>query len=166
MMNQKGFSLIEMVIVVAIIAVVSFFGIPSVQSWIIDQRLKHDVTRLDGDLQIARITAINRNVGVTVRFTLPNSYIVFIDDGTGGGTARNLVRDGTEELIVQRTLDTGITFTSVDFAGGKAVLFNGKGLRGIPSVGNAVARIIVQNPRVKQYQMDITFVGDTNVSAL
>lgn len=161
-MNHKGFSILEMMIIVAIVGILSAIAIPNFQVWVANQRLRNSVAQLEGDLQVARITAINRNVPVTVLFNQgAGSYTVFVDDGTGGGTARNLAREAGEVLLFQRSLDSGVTFSAISMLN-SAVLFNGKGLRWRPIADPASATL--RSSQGKQYCVTITLVGDVNVA--
>lgn len=165
-MNRKGFTLLEMMIAVVIIGVVVKIAIPNFQVWIINQRLRDDMSQIEMDIQTARMTAINRNVPVTVAFNQPaaSQYTVFIDDGTGGGTARDLAQNGTETTLIQRTLKTGITFSLVDFNGGATLLFNPRGFRSSPSTGNS--NLELQTSQGKKYRVSVTLVGDVNVKPI
>lgn len=162
-MNQKGFTVIEMVVIGAIVGILAAIAIPNFQVWVANQRLRNSVAQLEGDLQVARLTAINRNAPITVLFNQAGgSYTVFVDDGTGaGGTARNLAQDGTEEVLFSRTLDSGVTFSAINILN-NAVLFNGKGLRWRPIANPAAAT--VRSAQGKQYCVSITLVGDVNVA--
>ena len=161
-MNQKGFTVIEMAVIGAIIGILTAIAIPNFQVWVANQRLRNSVAQLEGDLQVARLTAINRNAPITVLFNqAAGSYSIFIDNGTGGGTARNLTQDGTEELLLSRTLDSGVTFSAINMLS-NAVLFNGKGLRWRPIADPASAT--VRSSQGKQYCISITLVGDVNVA--
>lgn len=169
--DQKGITLVEMMVVIAIVSMLVTIAIPNYQAWVSDQNLRASVVQLAGDLQIARLTAINRNAPVTVSFNQAGStYTAFVDDGTGvGGVARDLVKNGTEALIFindpdPKPLKARVTIAQVDFAGGSAFLFNGRGMLGIPQAGNA--QVDLQNDRGRQYRINVTLVGDVNVAAL
>ena len=166
MENQRGFTVIEMMVVVAIVGIVLMIAVPNFQVWLTNQNLREDTVQIEGNLQLARMAAINRSAPVTVRFNAPapNQFTVFVDDGNGGGTARNLTRDGAEILILQGALNPDIVFSLVDFGGQPGVLFNGRGFRGLPNGGNSFVNI--QNTQGKTMMIAVTLVGDVNVTTL
>ena len=165
-MNRRGFTLLEMMIVVVIIGIMAAVAVPNFQIWVSNQRLRDDMSQIEGDLQIARMTAINRAAPVTVAFNQPAAaqYTIFIDDGGGGGAARDLAQNGTEVTVLQRTLKSGITFSLLDFNGGAVLLFNPKGFRSSPSSGNS--NLELQNSEGKKFRITVTLVGDVNVKIL
>ncbi len=159
--NRSGFSLLEVSVTVAVLGTLIVIAIPNLLTWSANHRLRDDFSQLEGDLQIARMTAINRSVAVTLAFNQPaaNQYTVFVDDGSGGGIARDLLQNGTEAEIFQGQLSEGVSFNTVN-ASGNAILFNGRGLRARPVVDPA--NLILSNSQGKQYQIFITMVGDVN----
>lgn len=71
--RQHGFSIIEAMVVVAIVAILATVAVPSFIELIGKQRLKGAASVLYGDLQYARSEAVQRNIPVTVTFTAGNS---------------------------------------------------------------------------------------------
>lgn len=65
MYSQKGFSLIEAMVTLAIAAIVLSVGVPSFQSYIQNSRQATAINDLATALQLARSTAITRRVRVT-----------------------------------------------------------------------------------------------------
>ncbi|MFY9270563.1 MAG: GspH/FimT family pseudopilin [Candidatus Manganitrophaceae bacterium] len=106
-MNQKGITMIEMMVAVSILGILVVIAIPNFQIWVANQQIRSDVAQLEGDLQVARMTAISRNAPVTVLFdaVTQNQYLIFIDDGqggpggVGGNNARDLTLNGTEQVL-------------------------------------------------------------------
>jgi len=84
MNNRLGFTLMELMVVIAILALVSAIGVPSLIGWRDDAKLRDAVSLLRGDLEMAKIRAVRENDFVAVLFNA-NGYTVFVDDGAGGG---------------------------------------------------------------------------------
>lgn len=166
-MNRNGFSLLEVMVVVAIMVVTAMLAIPNFMNWVSNQRLRDDVFQLEGDVQVARMTAMQR--GTTVAFALnspgADQYKVFIDDGENpgaGGVARDMIQNGDEALLFERTLQSRISFGTIDFGGGESFLFNGRGFRSIPTGGNAF--VDIKSDTGREYRITLNLVGDTDVS--
>jgi prepilin-type N-terminal cleavage/methylation domain-containing protein len=64
--TRGGYSLIEMMVVIAIIGVVAAIAVPNFIIWNQKHKLKSDVANLAGTLAFARMTAINQNTPVVV----------------------------------------------------------------------------------------------------
>lgn len=104
--NQKGVTLLEMMITLAILAIVLTVVAPSMQSFLIKNRITGEINEVSGVIQYARHLAIDEQTPVVVcpsdDFSLcgtnwNNPKIVFIDTDADGD--RNL----TEELLVTTT---------------------------------------------------------------
>lgn len=65
-MQPHGFTLLELMITVAILAILLAIGIPSFQSAIASSQLTNQTNRIVGALQQARIEAIKRNAHVVM----------------------------------------------------------------------------------------------------
>ncbi|MBF0144145.1 MAG: GspH/FimT family pseudopilin [Magnetococcales bacterium] len=64
-----GFTLIEILIVMAIVGIMALFAVPAMRGIILDQRLKAAANELHLSLFLARSEAVKRNTGVTVAAT-------------------------------------------------------------------------------------------------
>ena len=102
--SNIGFTLIEMIATVAVLAVLVTVGIPSFQETIDKRRLTGAAEQLQADLQYARSEAIKRNGNVFVSFTLVSGtdwcYGMSSTTATCNcNTATSCQLDGVEKVV-------------------------------------------------------------------
>jgi type IV fimbrial biogenesis protein FimT len=128
MRNNFGFTVFELTIVLAILGIVASIAVPSFSRWRGEAKMRSAVNILRGDLEMAKSRAVRENNFVAVSFVAATGYLVFIDDGAGGGTAGDYVHDSGEQLLINRQLPAGV---SIDLANttftGNQTGFNGRG---------------------------------------
>src|SRR5512141_840242 len=98
MKSSKGFSILEAVVVIAVIGIVAAIAIPSLIRQRNSTNLRTAVSMIRGDFEMAQSRAIRENAFVVVQINAAgNGYTIFIDNGSGaGGVAGNWLRDGNE----------------------------------------------------------------------
>jgi prepilin-type N-terminal cleavage/methylation domain-containing protein len=95
MKNQKGVTLLELIIVMVIIAIGATLMAPGIGSWIPIYRLKSATRDIASTMRIAQMKAISNNLTYQISFVPGNrSYILQYQD-TGGG----LVDDGDLQVL-------------------------------------------------------------------
>jgi type II secretion system protein H len=81
--KQTGFSLIEMMVIIAIVSIMAGIAIPNLLSYVPNWRLKNAATDLYSNLQLARTTAIKEGSICRVTFSgSPDQYSVVCKDKT------------------------------------------------------------------------------------
>jgi prepilin-type N-terminal cleavage/methylation domain-containing protein len=105
---DKGFTFMELMVVIAIIAILSSFAVPNLISWRKDYKLKGTYENLRADLRLAQGRALRERATVSVVF-LSSRYDIFVDNGSGGGTEGDYNRNGSEPLVRFRRLPAGVT---------------------------------------------------------
>lgn len=106
MKNQKGVTLIELIIVMVIIAIGAALMAPGIGAWMPHYRLRSATRDIASTMRIAQMKAISNNVTYQITFDPPNrSYVLQYD--TGG----IIVNDGDTQV-----LNNGVQFNTT-FAG-------------------------------------------------
>jgi len=101
--KKNGFSLVELLVVIAMIAVVSAIVTPHIIGWRSSAKLRGAVGNLKSDLEMAKINAIKENNYVVVKFD-SNGYEVFVDKSD------DRLRDADEPILRNRELPAGVAF--------------------------------------------------------
>ena len=149
----------ELLIVIAILAVMAGMSISALGDYIPDYRLNAAVRDLVADLHKAKAEAIKRNETITIVFNAEEdsssggagSYLVFIDDGSGGGDSDNQEHDGEEVLLLTKYMPEDVILSSESSYA--YVTFN---QYGIPNTnGNA----IIENTKEKKKKVTINKNG-------
>ncbi|MBI5591874.1 MAG: GspH/FimT family pseudopilin [Deltaproteobacteria bacterium] len=158
MRKDKGFTLLETMVVIAIVGIVSAVAIPNYMSWVSDNRMKAAVRDLKSNMNMAKLRAIRENATVAVVFRIAtNSYEIFVDNGAGGGIASNGIRDGGEALLQSATLPAGVTMREVVFNAATRCSFNGSGLPTDPG------HVYMENTKHNFRGISLSMVGTVRI---
>jgi prepilin-type N-terminal cleavage/methylation domain-containing protein len=101
MMNQKGITLIELIVVMVIITIGAVLIAPNIGAWLPYYRLRSATRDMVSTMRVAQMKAISNNLRYQISFIGNNSYILQYQN-TGGP-----VNDGTVQ-----TLPTGVQFNT------------------------------------------------------
>lgn len=166
--SHLGFTLMELMVVMAILAIMAVIAIPAFSRWIPDHRLKAAATDLFSNFQRAKMEAVKRNADVAISFSPQaynpiggvGSYEMFVDDGSGGGTAGNFVRDGSEPVILQANMPSNVSLYSANFTGGTTAV--GFDSRGLPISGRT-GDVQLRNNQSRYYQVSVSTAGNISM---
>lgn len=111
--NEKGFSLVELVTVIAIIGILTGVAMTAMRTWLPNQRLKAAVRDIVSVIAQAKAEAIRRGDQVTVLFKYKNennacpnlskdeqTFVMFMDKPDAQGS-RDVKCDAGDELLMQ-----------------------------------------------------------------
>jgi prepilin-type N-terminal cleavage/methylation domain-containing protein len=88
--QARGFSLVEIIVVLAIILCISGYAIPNFMVAVANIRLRGGMSTLSSLIQNCRMTAIKNNRNYSVHFAvMANGPVAFIKDSTAGTTISN-----------------------------------------------------------------------------
>jgi len=137
MRNESGFSLLELMVVIGILALAAATAMPNYVNWRENAQMGKATRELYGNIQKAKMTAVRTNQYCTVAFNHGGyDIVVFVDND------RDLVLDAGEEVVSRIFwssygsvgFDTDhpddATGTGIDFSGtpGSAISFAPDGL--------------------------------------
>ena len=130
--HMAGFTLMETIIVVAVIALMATVAVPSFFNLLPDYRLRSAAREMISCFQEMKMTAIAENTHVVAVFNLTSgTYVAFIDNGDGGGVKHDDLQNGTEPVLKSGGMPTSVSMTGTTFlsnSSGYIVGFNGRGL--------------------------------------
>lgn len=153
-MDERGLTLVELMVVIVLVAILAYFVGPELTSWGPKSRLKSQNDQLFAAMQQAKVYALKNNTNVTFTFTYGSPC--------PGGSYD--FRDGAANLVVNATMDGGVCLS----AGANAYQTgDGFDFRGLPlqiAVGNWPRRVTLTHADVgSQYDIDLTVAGGISV---
>ena len=122
-----GFTLIELMVVGAIVGILVLVAIPNFFVWNAKYKLKSAVAELNGQISLARMAAMNQNTSVTVTVTQTSSAVpvtVTFRNPSGSDVLPSLTLDPEVSLSNASSVFVGAGVNSP-----QDVQFNSKGLR-------------------------------------
>lgn len=135
--NNSGFTMVELVVVVVILAMVAAIGIPTYHLTIKPTaQLNGAARQLHSDIQLARLWAVSRNVRCGVVLSAGPSYIVFVDSDKDSQYDYTDDGDDTNDEEVIKTVNLGNEYLGVQFdtskGGGDGIEFDNNSFAMMP----------------------------------
>ena len=162
MPKPRGFTLIELLTVIFMIGLLSAFAVPGIMSWRAAATLRGAAENLKGNLELAKLKAIQENGPVAIQFWA-DRYRIFVDTGTNGGEL-----DADETLLKSVALPPGVsfdfdesTFATVYGDGDWPIKTRFKG-RGTAAGGKAV---LTNSERTKAKSLTVSSLGKITLAS-
>jgi type IV fimbrial biogenesis protein FimT len=157
--SRAGFTLLELMIVVAIIGIASALAAPSYTAWIARYQLREGISEMQHQLVLARMMAVSRNVPVTVTMGLSNGSLQLTTANAATGTVISASQGMSVPQVVMLNVGPSPAWTTVATA---TVSFNSMGMR-IGGPGPALNQeLALVNSKGVQYALKVTPRGIAN----
>jgi type IV fimbrial biogenesis protein FimT len=134
--REGGFTLIEIMIAVAIVGIMSVLAVPNFREWLARYDLKQSMSEIAGDMSLAKLVAMNRNRQATVTIQMAGSLVQV--SGISGG----------QEIFNTQTLPSRVNALP---GGAATVNFSSMGL----STVTAAQTIQIQNDQGLIYSLSV-----------
>ena len=130
MKKQTGFTLIELMVILAVVSITAGFGVPQIARLIQNNRIVTQLNHLSGQLQYARSEAIRRGRNVNLKSvsgttSWENGWTIYVDRNS------NSVIDQNEPLLRIVTALNIVNFTITGPGPGVDVAYSSEGATGI-----------------------------------
>jgi type IV fimbrial biogenesis protein FimT len=170
MPGQRGFTLIELMVTLAVMAIVLGLAVPGFQSVVNGNRLAGAANELMASLQTARMEAIRRNRRVTVCASANanagenatcatsgvNGWIIFVDTNTDGDFDK-----AGDTLLRATSLDGNVEVSGTDLVSYRADGLGRDAAGTLVTDGNVRLRIDTSQPKQNVRCVGITTGGTT-----
>ncbi len=121
----KGFSLIEVVVVIALMAIIAAFVAPNFMNMMVQRRLNGAARQIMSELMNARMQAVSQQNAFKISFPSNHEYTILDDDDNDG------VADTGESI---QTKDIQSDYYDVTLNSTANVIFSGRGTANLATI--------------------------------
>ena len=145
MRNARGFTILELMIAMAVLAILAAIAVPNYIGWLPKRHLRSSAIDVQAAINLAKMTAIRENTNVSLRFnTASENYDAFIDANADGNP------DGA--IFRSQEMSPGIDMIGTGF-GSDTITFNSRGL------ADAAGNVTLSNRLGQNLTVSVTLTG-------
>ena len=166
--DTGGFTLMELLITIGVMAVALAIAIPSFVGWLPDFRLKAAARDLYSNFQKAKLSAVKRNLPCAVMFHEDGNgnttgYTVFLDANS------DFIKDAGEDVVAtvnwaDYTSVSGLPATFDNSSGAPVIAFRPTGLASDNNGGFANGMVTIKNTKNKTASLTVSQSGNIKLN--
>jgi len=142
--SQKGFSLTELIVVIAIIGIIAMFAVPALNPYYVNSKMKQAARDIASDIFTIREKAVSENVKCLIEFAVASNQYT-LNKGTYTGEPWTVIQTKSPSAI-----GNDVKITNAGFSHGEKIYFQTRGTAdpGSVSISNrygSTATITVNN---------------------
>jgi prepilin-type N-terminal cleavage/methylation domain-containing protein len=167
MSKDKGLTITELVIAMAILAILSVAMIPGLGSWLSHNRIKGLARDVASCFRLAQMTAVQTNRICQVRFQTGTGTVQVVNNGGTSLRDVSVVEYKGQFDVARGTQGNGFDFVDQDGNGVIEVSFNSRGIPSdeqdsplTPPGAQDGQRVFLENTRGEGYWVEVTPVGN------
>lgn len=149
-LSKKGFTILELMIVIAVMGIMATIAIPSYQTFMAQRRLNGAARLVMSDLMAARMQAVSKNNEFRLFFVSNNPSYQILDDANNNGAIN------TGETVVVKNIQTDYTGVTIANATANPIFY--------PRGTSNGTTVTISNVRGSKYVIVAAFTGRVRIS--